>query len=163
MKHGYSPALLNRRVLGTSLLCCCTLCCFSRQLPGAETAAEGVSVSVSVLVPEVIILNCSGQNASPVNSLPEATRTATAGTNPVEDNKAPETVYLQVRGFSPGGNACVKVSATCTDPATGKTVTTAATTSPLTGITVSSAGSVRPGTAEKIPPASRSIVTASTI
>jgi hypothetical protein len=28
---------------------------------------------------------------------------------------------------------------------------------------VSSAGSVRPGTAEKIPPASRSIVTASTI
>ncbi|MBN1279858.1 MAG: hypothetical protein K9I59_03230 [Chlorobium sp.] len=161
MKHGSPSTHFKRRVLGTCLLCCCTLCCFSRQLPGVETAAGGVSVSV--LVPEVIILNCSGQNASVENALPDATRTATAGTNPVEDNKAPETVYWQVKGFSPGGNACVKVSATCTDPATGKTVTTAATTSPLTGITVSSAGSVRPGTAEKIPPASRSIVTASTI
>jgi|GEM_PF-2607173 len=161
MKHGYSPALLKRRLLGRCLLCCCSLCCFSRQLPGAETAAG--AVAVSVLVPEVIILNCSGQNASHVNSLPEATRTATAGTSPIDDNKAPETVYLQVRGFSPGGNACVKISAACTDPATGNTVTMAATTSPLTGIAVSSAGSVSPGTAEKIPPASRSVITASTI
>ncbi|KUL32435.1 hypothetical protein [Chlorobium limicola] len=130
----------------------------------AASNAEG-TVAVSVFIPEVIILNYSDQALSD-----ETSRSATpvmsaceSGSSPTGDNEDPVEFRWQVNGFSPGGNACVKLSATCTNPATGNTVTMATTTSALEYKAKSNAASVSLALSIKNMPPTASLITASTI
>lgn len=119
----------------------------SKNLQAAEKASG--SVSVSVLVPEVIMLNYSTQHLS-------------GETSPTASSDTKQLIW-HVNGFSPGGNACVNVSTACTNPATGKTYTLMTSVSALGGTAKGRTISGNLGIPDSSPPAGINLITASTI